>query len=380
MSAEYITSLCFEVRQPAGTFYVARISAEDLIEITYTDVRRIEKEERDVELVLGIQRPLSSTRVAEIGDYVNTIDATFPSSIILAVSSHSEEDEDVRNLIFDRKAGTLRIRKDARVAKVLDGQHRIEGLNALKPENRPFDLLVAIFVDSDLEEQALIFATINKTQTKVNKSLVYDLFELAKNRSPEKTCHNIAILLNEKVGSPFKDKIKILGTADDSARETLTQATFVEALLKYISNEPMKDRDFIKRNPTKLLPKVEGEKDTLFLRSWFRDENDAMIARLVWDYFDAVRSHWPEAWDSPPDGGLILNRSTGFRALMRFLKPACEGVNLESKSETRKHFKQLFEGVIIRDRDFTKEEFIPGSSGQRALFTKLMSDTEDIRE
>src|SRR6202023_2453792 len=114
----------------------------------------------------------------------------------------------IRNVYYNAETKRLEIRRDERVAKVLDGQHRIEGLRALLSENRPFELVITIFVDADIEEQALIFATINKTQTKVSKSLVYDLFELAKSRSPQKTCHNIAMLLNQQEGSPFKDRIK----------------------------------------------------------------------------------------------------------------------------------------------------------------------------
>src|SRR5437868_2343049 len=91
---------CFEVQQPIGRFYIARISADNLITITHVDVRRIEREEREVETVLGIQRPLSKTRVKEIGEYVNTVDATFPTSIILAIDSFADDDEQVRNVYY----------------------------------------------------------------------------------------------------------------------------------------------------------------------------------------------------------------------------------------------------------------------------------------
>ncbi|HVF70466.1 MAG TPA: DGQHR domain-containing protein [Chthoniobacterales bacterium] len=360
---------CFEVQQPIGRFYIARISAKDLIAITHVDVRRIEREEREVETVLGIQRPLSKTRVKEIGAYVNTVDAAFPTSVILAVESFDKDDKNVRNIFYDRATKQLEIRPDGRVAKVLDGQHRIEGLRALIEANEPFECVVTIFVDADIEEQALIFATINKTQTKVNKSLVYDLFELAKNRSPEKTCHNIAILLNRQQGSPFRDKIKVLGTADDAAAETLTQATFVEALLKYISRNAMKDRDFLKRNPSKKLPKDERLAPELFLRSWFREEQDAKIATLVSNYFAAVRQKWPSAWDSPARG-LILNKSTGFLALMRFFKDACLHVGIEPLP-SQESFFALLDPVKVEDNGFTKEQFIPGSSGQRILYQTI---------
>jgi DGQHR domain-containing protein len=270
----------------------------------------------------------------------------------------------------------LEIRRDQRVAKVLDGQHRIEGLNHLDPKNAPFELPVTIFVDADIEQQALIFATINKTQTKVNKSLVYDLFELAKNRSPEKTCHNIAIVLNHKEDSPFYNKIRILGTADDAARETLTQATFVEALLKYISKNPMKDRDFLKRNLGKRLPDIDSsEKRQLFLFDWFRNEEDAKIAKLVLNYFSAVQKRWPKAWAMHMDYGLVLNRTTGYIALMKFFRDVCLEFKIEPNIPSSEQFYGVFQKVKLKDEEFTKERFLPGTTGQQALYRQLLADT-----
>ena len=70
------------------------------------------------------------------------------------------------------------------------------------------------FIDIDEEYQANIFSTINKAQTKVNKSHVYDLYTFSKTRSPQRTVHNICKLLNEEENSPFYHLIKRLGKAD----------------------------------------------------------------------------------------------------------------------------------------------------------------------
>ena len=39
---------CLEARQPIGTFYVGVMKSRDLVRISYTDVRRIEGERRDI--------------------------------------------------------------------------------------------------------------------------------------------------------------------------------------------------------------------------------------------------------------------------------------------------------------------------------------------
>lgn len=161
-----------EVRQPIGTFYLGVLEAASLVAISSADVRRIA--DREVETYTGIQRPLDPGRVAEIGQYVQTSDATFPTAIILAIRS-----EDVE---LDDAARHMRIQNRPNVASILDGQHRIAGLATAKFQ---FDSPVVVFLDMDLEEQALTFATINLTQTKVNRSLAFDLYDFAKTRSPE---------------------------------------------------------------------------------------------------------------------------------------------------------------------------------------------------
>lgn len=69
----------------------------------------------------------------------------------------------------------LRIKKDANVAKIIDGQHRIAGLEDYA--GPPFQVNATIFIDMDIEDQAMVFATINLKQTKVSKSLAYDCCE-----------------------------------------------------------------------------------------------------------------------------------------------------------------------------------------------------------
>ena len=76
---------CLELNQPIGSFYIGKLGYRELIRISYADVRRIS--EHDLESYLGIQRELSPSRINELQRYVNNIDATFPTGVILAISS-----------------------------------------------------------------------------------------------------------------------------------------------------------------------------------------------------------------------------------------------------------------------------------------------------
>jgi len=243
---------CIPVQQPIGTFYIASIDSSLLCKIAEFDVRRMVRE-RDIETYLGIQRPLVSSRVKELQQYVRTADACFPTAVILAVEGRcARYDEKNNTLVLTNYIETEDL-NDAvlvrQIAKVLDGQHRIAGL--MNYEGPTFEVNVSIFIDIDIADQAYIFSTVNLAQTKVNRSLAYDLFDLAKARSPQKTCHNIAVALDKLEQSPFFKRIKRLGTATEGRfGETLTQATVVQSLISYLSDEPAVDRDMYLRGKT----------------------------------------------------------------------------------------------------------------------------------
>ncbi len=362
------------LKQPMGEFFIASIPAKRLVDIAFFDVRRMLKE-RDVEEYLGIQRPLNKGRVQELGQYVNTVDASFPTAVILAV--------DERCASYDEATGELTLSNDVspeegrepilyrQIAKVLDGQHRIAGLEHFAGEN--FDINVSIFVDIELEDQAYIFSVVNLAQTKVNRSLAYDLFELAKARSPQKTSHNIAVALDRHEESPLHKRIKRLGTATAGrVNEVLTQAGVVEAVLPLISVDPIIDRDLLKRGK-----KLEKPSQAILLkaplRSLFVEDRDVEILDVLWNYFSAVRGRWPTAWANTGQGS-VLPRTNGFRALMRVFRPIYARLVPPGGVPTVQQYFQLFEKVNLVDEDFTVEKFKPGSSGEGELAALMLAD------
>ena len=252
----------------------------------------------------------------------------------------------------------MRIKNDENVAKILDGQHRIAGLEGF--EGNRFDVLVTIFLEMDIEYQALVFATINLEQTKVNKSLAYDLYAYATTRSPQKTCHNIVRLLNSREESPFFNKIKVLGIAGDKS-ETISQALFIDSLLPLVSMNPNRDRDTLRRGRRPEMAQ-QGEAHTLIFRNLFIDEKDGVIARVLWNYFEAVQSKWGKYWTEVSKGH-VLNRTTGFRGLMLFLPYAFVHVGGLKKNPTEAKFDELFSRIDIPGSQVTPENYPPGTAG-----------------
>ena len=368
-----ITFPCLRSRQPIGDLFVASIPYRDLIKMTHFDVRRVIQSERDVERYLGIQRPLSKSRLADLEDYVNYLDASFPTSVIIAIN-------DTDYVTFDEKKGRMTVAnfKDTEAApsipirmigRVIDGQHRIAGLEAFSGD--AFDMPVTIFVGSDIADQAHIFSTVNLEQTKVNKSLVYDLYELARTRSPQKTAHNIAVTLDRDEAGPLYHRIKRLGAATEGrVFEPISQATFVEGLMAHITTDAKMDRDLMLRGVKP--PRAEGDAVfKLVFRNMFLDNRDLDILAVVNNYFTAVSETWNDAWDDRGQGA-VLNRTNGVRALLRFLRYAYLKVGVPGDVPTTSKFKdRVLKNIKLKNADFVVENFPPGTSGEAKIYRIL---------
>lgn len=366
---------CLKASQPIGDLYLACIPHGSLVRITYFDVRRVLQEDRDVERYLGIQRPLVSQRVKALEQYVNFYDAAFPTAIILAVeerfATYDEDNKTIQlsNVPRDGDVPEIPIRN---IARVLDGQHRIAGLRSF--DGQSFEVPVTIFVGADIADQAHIFATVNLEQQKVNKSLAYDLFSLATSRSPQKTCHNIAVVLDQDSNSPLYHRIKRLGVATEGKSfQPISQATFVQSVMAYISDDEKGDRDKLLRH--KQLDRAAAHQTTkLPFRNFFIDEKDVEIVAVLFDYFNSIKERWTIAW-SNPDRGNMLNRTNGFKAFMRLYSHLCE-ISRTSDGKVEKAFmKNFMEKVQLEDKDFNTENFKPGSSGESSLLA-VLRDTQ----
>ncbi|MFY0644232.1 MAG: DGQHR domain-containing protein [Bacteroidia bacterium] len=367
---QYIQLPCLVATQPIGDMYVAVINSDELEFIASADVRRL-KSKREVEEYTGIQRELSSRREKEIGKYVNLVDATFPNSIILTISSDHAS--------YDKSKNELTILYKDDVAKILDGQHRVAGLTHFSKRGSAFQCIVTIYLDMELEDQGIVFATINTEQKPVSRSLASDLYSFAKSRSPQKTCHTIARVLDREAKSPFYEKIKILGTANDADKETITQSTFTKGIMQYISKDPHADRNTYKQNrlfsrankPDYALKKDENR---LILRKLFiDDESDEKITQLIVNYFLAVQKKWPNSWNTVVNDN-ILNKSTGYIALMKFFRIVCLNIQTDEDDVIEQdRFDEIFTKINIPDMSFTNRNYIPGGKGQSVLFKEIVA-------
>jgi DGQHR domain-containing protein len=340
--------------QPAGVFYLANMKATDVIKIANISWRKYIDDQVPSD---SVQREPSPKRIREITAYSETVDASFPTPILLALKEGTYQ--------YDEDQNVLEIPNDQKIADVVDGQHRILGLtNSLAVEK--FELAVIFIFDATDDQKALIFATVNGKQTKVPASLVFDLFGITEGRSPQKTAHEIAQSLNSSEFSPWYRRLKMLGKKVHS-NESITQGMFVNTLLPLISKNPQRDRNRIK---TGIPPERD---DALVFNKYFCDKEDSTILKILLNIFSSVKLTWPEDWDNP--GESILARTVGFVGIMNSIPKMVEAGNQE-KNLSIEFFNRIFEDVrqtmAAQNLSFKNVENFPSSGAGPNNLKKLI--------
>lgn len=339
----------FEVTQPIGTFYYGKMNSNDLLKFSFPSQRNYEG---------GVQRRLRQERLKDIAFYCEDPDATFPTPIILSIDVDSDVGlKRVKDYIFEFE---LDFDNNDLKAEILDGQHR---LNGIKQSGKNFELPIVIMFNLTNEEKAYVFSTINSNQQKVDKSLIYDLFDLSKTRSPYKTCHELARLFNLKENSPFFGRLKMLEKRDNKM-QSLSQGTFVRYVSTLISDNPQKDYIDIKNNI-----KLQNDKPSCPLRYYFVTNQDEVIYLILSNCFTALKNVFPDEWDDPDS--YILTKTVGFGAVIKFLKRRLTDIISNEKDLSISFFENVFElfKKILVDKGvhLTSDFFISGESSENEL-------------
>ena len=340
--------------QPLGDFLLGTMPAADLLKVYQVNPRAYSGDTPD-----GTQRGISQARVNEIAKYCETQDAAFPTAIVVALLAKQYEIKDP-----DASSGTLSITGKI---EVIDGQHRIEGL-ARASESNPsiatrFTLPCVFVVEPTDEQKAFIFATINGKQTKVNSSLVSDLFGESTSKDPGHVLHIVARSLNFKEGSPFKDRLKMLGIRSaDKETESLTQGTFVRELMKHVSRNPMLDRDLMRTDRKKEMK----SDDNLVLRDYILKGKGDLLIPLIQHLFTAVRKTWPAEWENHHEYN--LSKTTGFSGIMKGISAAIT-YGKQRGVLTEKYFSVIFDEMkkSMGSKMFINADFPAGGIGENAI-------------
>jgi DGQHR domain-containing protein len=341
-----------EIKQPIGTFYFTKLNAKLLGNIVNVTPRSADPN--------AIQRDESKDRINEISKYCSDPDATFPTPIIVSVY----ESADTRiNENF------IEVNEDEIIGEVIDGQHRLKGILKSNVADK-FELPLVLLFNLTEEEKAYIFSIINSKQTKVSMSLIYDLFALSRYRSPQKTAHEIARVVNKSIDSPFYNRMKMLGNKENNQDlATLSQGTFVKHFIELLSKDP--DEDLRKSKNNDSLKEIKN----LPLRNYFINNEDEIILKIVLNLFNALKETFIELWENPEKN--ILWKSTGYVAIIKSFNEIYkigDAKNDLSKDFFLECFQKFDKALKLKKLELTSE-FFPSNAQQQSRLSKILIES-----
>lgn len=341
-----------EIKQPIGTFYFSKINAQILGDIVNVTPRSANPN--------AIQRDESKDRINEIAKYCNDPDATFPTPIIISIYDDSKVTINDNYIQFEL---------NEKIGEVIDGQHRLKGILKSNVAER-FELPLVLLFNLTEEEKAYIFSIINSKQTKVSMSLIYDLFSLSKFRSPQKTAHEIARVLNKSNESPFHNRLKMLGNKESQQEyATLSQGTFVKHFIDLISKDP--DEDLRKSKSNERFEDIP----TLPLRQYFVNNEDEIILKITLNLFNALKEVFTDEWKDPNKN--ILWKSTGYVSIIKSFNEIYkigDSNNDLSKEFFLECFKK-FQTYLKEEGLELTSEFFPSNAQQQSRLSKLILES-----
>lgn len=342
-----ITLDVIKVKQPIGTIYVGKISPSLLLQMSTVDRRRIVEDDE----VLGIQRDLKPEKVTQIKNYLSTVDATFPNSIIVNTTG---------NFIINESETQLNLEVNDSTFTIIDGQHRVEGFRENVLDN--FELIVAIFKDLRIEQQANIFSTINSQQTKVDPSHNLSLELDSKVYTPVKMIIEIAQSFNFDKESPWVNNIRLLGNGN---KGIISLSAFVKPILNLVY--PENDYYLIKNELTKIdeskFPTFENlnyKVDRYPFWEFYKRKDQKSIFKILFNYFKALQVILEKDW---LNGESLLNKTTGYNAIMKLFKDLFL-VGIEKGDLSYDFFFNELNGLKNLNGAITSENF--GASGLKA--------------
>jgi len=321
---------------------------KDAIFIGYVAARGVHDEEA------AVQRILVTRRIASIREFVLKGNSFFNTFILnwTADTNKPKYAADGRTLTVPLLAGS---------AQILDGQHRLAGLDRAMSERPAIgnqEILVSLAVGLATSEAASIFLNINTEQRPVPKSLIYDLFGEVEN-DPDHVINratDIARELNDADSSPYRNFIKFPGSAFGIG--ALDSSTVVASLRPHLDNG--------------------GAFNKVKLRS-LKYQKSAVL-----NYFSSIKSFYDEKgiWENKGKNPFL--RAAGFSGAIDFLTdsllPRC-AQQKDFSIEAMRNFISLDRtGLLLMD-DIKQ---LDGKSARRSirdhLETHIKNETPDQNE
>lgn len=351
------------IKQNGGDLLLGRLSVPELLEIALVDHFDGEKGTTDPEN--GYQRPEDSSRVRSMKRYIveqsNEKKLIVPTSFVLSCRGTWD---------FDEKTGMLTV-PEGGILYVVDGQHRLAGFReamgsddeSIKAGLRRFDVPVVILNGYTREREMMLFSDVNGNAKSVRTDLVRMILsklmehggeEAIRERDQWKVALARAVeYLNKDEGGVWKDCIVLpdqqpFTRAEVADNPSLIKRRFLRATSFMHSLKPLHEwLDQLN---------LQGYKSKSI------DEKARMLAEILGEFWNAVKSVNPEPFENPRD--YVLQRSTGVFTLNLMLKSAVAVLY-----EARLPWGEAnFRSQLDRISDLKSPEYWHKDKGQAAMY------------
>lgn len=308
---------CITSKFQETTVYTFSMKVKDAVFMHYVAARGVQEEEG------AVQRLLVSRRVNSIRDFCLKGNGFFNTFIL----NWTNGDNKPKYIKTDRK---IELPLIARSAQVIDGQHRLAGLERamlLDSSIGDQEILVSLALNLTTPQAAAIFLNINTEQKPVPKSLVYDLFGEVESDPSHliNRASDLATELNENTESPYFQLVKFPGTSKGAAAIDLS--TIVSALKPHLAS----DGAFSKVN----LKSLQYQKSALL------------------NFFQAVKFYYDDQglWENKGKNPFL--RAASFSGAIDFLAetllPTCAAAKNFSTDKMRDCLRLDLSGLLLMD-------------------------------
>lgn len=295
--------------------YTFPMKIKDLLQINYVASRGQSTEQG------AVQRILNKRRISLIKDFVLKGN-TFINTFILNWT-------DSENLPKIKK-DSLNIPLQGRRAQILDGQHRIAGLQEavnVKSEIGEDVVLVSLCIGLNTSQAAKIFLNINSEQKPVPRSLIYDLFGETEDDREHAVIRSTDIIdfLNTDEESPFYKKVKYPGAPRISG--SIDLGIMVNAMKPHL------------------------EKDGVFKRLNLREIE--VQKKIILNFYSAIKEIYGKKWENKSENPFI--KGAGFNGAFEFLTetliPKCQADKKFSISHIKSLMKIESDDYLLSTQD-----------------------------
>jgi DGQHR domain-containing protein len=319
----------------------------------------------------GFQRTLDNVRVQEIAQYLSDNPPILPNSIVVAFEPGTVDFQALPNQddpkvqwgtltiharYEEHEDGTLKSVPEAeRIGYVIDGQHRLRGIEQSTRKPGEFPVIIAAFHKVDTRFQLQQFYALNQT-VPINPSQIALLrtelgLKQTGRKAHEQQISAVREIIARKPNSPFEPG-KYMGS------------TVYPGPLDVTVIERMIDR---------------AAKITTLQQHWRQDANEIpvqeleYVAQALYVYWQAVRETWPQFWGKKPREQRLF-AAIGLQAMIQLYDRAMEGIDVNSAAAVKQVQERL---KAVSDIPWDKMSLL-SSSAKTAHLNHLVDAVKDL--